>query len=222
LSEERLPLPPAPALPTPARLAAALGGRLPPAKSRIGLLGGSFNPPHRAHREISLQALSALALDQVWWLISPQNPLKPTDGMAPLATRLAAACAKVDHPRITAAALETALGTQRTADTLQALQGRFPRVAFVWLMGADNMIQIERWHAWQQIFHRLPVAIFDRPSYSLKAMAAKPAKRFGDSRLREAYSRCLASCQPPAWVFIHGQRNALSASSIRAGQSCAP
>jgi len=210
------------AFPTPARLAAALSGRLPAAGSRIGLLGGSFNPPHRAHREISLQALSYLALDEVWWLVSPQNPLKSTEGMAPLPQRLEAAQAMVGHPKLRAAALESALGTRRTIDSLGALQNRFPRVKFVWLMGADNLIQIERWHAWQQIFHRVPVAIFDRPSYSLKAMAAKPAKHFHKNRLKEAYSRCLADRQPPVWVFVHGHRNPLSASSIRAGQSSAP
>lgn len=222
MSRAPFPSPAAHPVPTPARLARALGGQLPPAGSRIGLLGGSFNPPHRAHREISLQALSYLGLDQVWWLVSPQNPLKPIEGMAPLAERLEAARRTVAHPRIKATDVEAVLGTQRTADSIKALQGRFSKVAFLWLMGADNMVQIEKWHAWQQIFHRLPVAIFDRPSYSLRAMAAKPAKRFGDNRLKEAYSRRLADCRPPIWVFIHGQRNPLSASSIRAGRSCAP
>ena len=215
-------LPGGPSIATAARLAETLGHRLPAPTGKIGLLGGSFNPPHEAHRQISLQALRHLGLDEVWWLVSPQNPLKSAHGMAPLAERLEAAHQMVNHPRLRATALETLFGTQRTADSLRVLRMRFPRVRFVWLMGADNMIQIERWYAWQQIFHALPVAIFDRPPYALRAMAAKPAKRYGDRRLKEAFARRLADCRPPAWVFIHGRRNPLSASRIRAEQSCAP
>jgi nicotinate-nucleotide adenylyltransferase len=207
---------------TPLRLAAALGGHLPGPNAAIGLLGGSFNPPHRAHRDISLQALQHLGLDEVWWLVSPQNPLKAVDGMAPLAERLRLARLMVNHPRLRPSALEALLGTRRTADSLAALKQRFPAVRFVWLMGADNMVQVEKWHQWEQIFNSVPVAIFDRPSYSLRAMAAKPAKRFAHKRLKEASSRRLVDCGAPAWVFIHGRQNPLSATNIRAEQLTAP
>jgi len=207
---------------TPARLAAALGGHLPGPKAAIGLLGGSFNPPHQAHRDISLQALQHLGLNEVWWLVSPQNPLKATAGMAPLAERLAQARLMVNHPRLRPSSLETLLGTRHTADTLSALKQRFQALRFVWLMGADNMVELEKWYKWEQIFNLVPVAIFDRPSYALRAMAAKPAKRFAQKRLKEASSRRLADCRTPAWVFIHGRRNPLSATHIRAGQFTAP
>jgi nicotinate-nucleotide adenylyltransferase len=128
--------------PSLARLAAALGGRLPGPGRRIGLLGGSFNPAHRGHLEISRAALKRLGLDQVWWLVSPQNPLKPERGMAPLGQRLTGARRLARDLRIRASALESALGTAYTADTVSALARRFPRCHFVWLMGADNLVQI--------------------------------------------------------------------------------
>ena len=116
--------------------------RLAPAAGRIGLLGGSFNPAHAGHRHISLEALKRLRLDRVWWLVSPQNPLKEKDGMAPLAEREAVAAAVADHPRIAVSSLETGLGTRYTIDTVQALKQRFPAADFVWLMGADNLRQL--------------------------------------------------------------------------------
>jgi nicotinate-nucleotide adenylyltransferase len=150
----------APAL---SRIAAALGGRLPG--------GGSFNPAHRGHLEISRAALKRLGLDQVWWLVSPQNPLKPERGMAPLGQRLTGARRLARDLRIRASALESALGTAYTADTVSALARRFPRCHFVWLMGADNLVQISAWKDWETIFRTLPVAVFDRPSYSLASPA---------------------------------------------------
>jgi len=203
---------------THARLAAVLGGRLPPPGAKIGLLGGSFNPAHQGHREISLEALNRLGLDEVWWLVSPQNPLKPIAGMASLETRLAGAAARARHPRIRVTGLEAALGTLYTADTLRVLTRRFPRVRFVWLMGADNLIQIDRWQGWPQIFHTVAVAVFDRPTYSLRASAAKAARRFAPWRLAEGKARRLPGRKPPAWVFLHIRLNALSGTRIRAGR----
>ena len=210
-----LPRARAPAPPTPARLGRALGGRLPAPGARIGLLGGSFNPAHAGHRHIALEALKRLGLDEVWLLVSPQNPLKPASGMAPLETRLQSARRVATHPRIRATALETVLGTRVTAETLAALRQRFPRVRFVWLMGADNLAQIARWGRWQEIFHSLPIAVFDRPAYSVRASVAKAARRFARARLPERRARCLGRGPLPRWVFLHGRLNPLSATALR-------
>lgn len=133
---------------------------------RVGLLGGSFNPAHDGHRYISRLALKLLGLDEVWWLVSPQNPLKPAAGMASLGDRLARAQAVADHPRIRVTDLERLLGTRYTADTLAALHRCFPRTRFVWLMGADNLLQVPRWQRWTEIFETTPVAL-RRPHVSI-------------------------------------------------------
>ncbi len=185
---------------------------------KIGLLGGSFNPAHEAHREISLMALARLGLDEVWWLVSPQNPLKPVAGMAAMPARLADARAVARHPRIRVTGIEARLGTVYTADTVLALRRRFPGLCFVWLMGADNLIQIDLWKGWQRIFNAVPVAVFARPSYCFRALAAKAAHRFAGARIPEGEAQTLARRRPPAWVFVHGRLNPLSASAIRAGR----
>lgn len=205
-------------LPTPARLAHALGGFLPPDGSRIGLLGGSFNPAHGGHRHISLEALDRLDLNEVWWLVSPQNPLKPAAGMSELGERLESARAVAAHPQIRVTGIERVLATRFTADTLQALVQRLPRVDFVWLMGADNLAQVDRWDRWTRIFHTVPVAVFDRPSYSFTAVTAKAARRFARHRLAESSAKRLADERPPAWVFLHIRKDPRSATAIRARQ----
>ena len=183
---------------------------------RIGLLGGSFNPAHQGHRDISLAALKYLGLDEIWWLVSPQNPLKPVAGMAPFAERLASARAMARHPRIRVTDIESRLGTRFTADTLKALLTRFPSCRFVWLMGADNLAQISSWRDWQKIFHLTPIAVFDRPTYTVKALTALAARRFRRSRRREATLKMLAATPAPAWVFVHHRLNPISATAIRA------
>jgi nicotinate-nucleotide adenylyltransferase len=183
---------------------------------RIGILGGSFNPAHVGHMSLTLEALRRLRLDQVWWLVSPQNPLKPKAGMSEFGERLRGARALARHPRIRVSDLEAKLGTRYTADTLAALRRRFPRLAFVWLMGADNLIQIPAWQRWGQIFRLVPVAVFARPTYCLGALAAKAARRFAGSRMPEAMASRLATRQPPAWVFVHGRLDPASATAIRA------
>ena len=147
---------------------------------RIGLLGGSFNPAHRGHLHLSLTALKCLDLDEVWWLVSPQNPLKPVAGMAPFADRLEQARQiAAGHNRIRVTDLENRLGgSHYTADTLRILRRRFPRLRFVWLMGGDNLAQIPHWERWTEIFRTVPIAVFDRPSYSLKALAGRAAQAF--------------------------------------------
>lgn len=201
-----------------AAVAAALPGGLPAAGIRIGLLGGSFNPAHEGHLEISREALRRLRLQEVWWLVSPQNPLKSASGMAPAEERLDSARRMARDTAIRPALVESALGSVYTADTLTRLLQTLPKMRFVWLMGADNLIQIDRWARWQQIFNTVPVAIFDRPSYSLRALSSKAALMFRQARIDERDAGELADLRPPAWVFIHNRLNTQSATQIRAKQ----
>ena len=186
------------------------------ASRRIGLLGGSFNPAHEGHRHISLLALQKLKLDEVWWLVSPQNPLKPVKGMAPLQDRLKQARQVARNRRIKVTDIETVLGTRFTADTLKALKRHFPRLRFVWLMGADNLKQISRWDRWQSIFTAMPIAVFDRPAYSLSALNAKAAQRFSAARIGAEGAGRLVRQEPPAWSFIRCRLHPASATQIRA------
>lgn len=151
-------------------------------------------------------------------MVSPQNPLKPERGMAPFAVRVNSARAIANHPRIVVTRIEQWLGTRYTADTLRALKRRIPRVDFVWLMGADNMIQIPRWEEWPQIFKAVPIAVFSRATYSLRARLGKAAQRFGQSRLREGNATSIATKRPPAWVILDGRVHPASATSIRAAR----
>jgi len=183
---------------------------------RIGLLGGSFNPAHDGHRHISLMALRRLGLDEVWWLVSPQNPLKPARGMAPLATRMADARAVARHPRIRVTDIERTLDTRYTVDTVRALKRRFPEHRFVWLIGADNLRQLPRWKAWTDLFRAIPVAVFARPTYSLKALAGQAAARFAPFRVPESRARRLVRQEPPAWTFLRIRLHPASATTIRA------
>jgi nicotinate-nucleotide adenylyltransferase len=187
---------------------------------RIGLLGGSFNPAHEGHLHITREALKRLRLDYVWWLVSPQNPLKARGDMAPLDTRVhAAGRLLAPVPRAIATALESELGTRFTADTLGRLTARFSRTRFVWLMGADNLAQLPRWRRWVSILHRLPVAVFDRPPYLYGASAGRAATRFSRARLAERRAAHLALKKPPAWAMLHQPRRAISATAIRRRRS---
>ena len=191
-----------------AGLLAGLGRR-----PRIGLLGGSFNPAHDGHRTISLRALRELGLDRVWWLVSPQNPLKPRRGMAPLGERLASARRAARHRRLRASALEAALGTRYAVDTVDALRRRCPQARFVWLAGADALLQMPAWRRWPALFRALPIAVFDRPPYSLPALRGAAAARF--ARFRRG-ARGLAEASPPAWTFLRGRPHPESATRLRA------
>jgi len=193
--------------------------RLPPLGSRlqqrIGLLGGSFNPAHAAHREISLTALHRLKLDQVWWLVSPQNPLKASNGMAPLAARMAGARNVSAHPRIAVTDIETRLGTRYTADTLAALRRHYPQVRFVWLMGADNLDQLHRWGRWQDIARSMPLAVLDRPGHNLTAAQSPAARWLQRWRRPQAEAAALADHAAPAFMLLKSKLNPLSATAIR-------
>ncbi len=193
--------------------------RLAPAAGRIGLLGGSFNPAHAGHRHISLEALKRLRLDRVWWLVSPQNPLKAEAGMAPQSEREAAALAVADHPRITVSSLETELGTRYTLDTVQALKRRFPAADFVWLLGADNLGQIPRWRGWRQLFREVPIAVFARAPYHANAVSGIAAVRFAKARLRPERATLLAGGKPPLWCYLPVRRHPASATAIRSSRS---
>jgi nicotinate-nucleotide adenylyltransferase len=193
---------------------------LPPALGdrrarRVGLLGGSFNPAHGGHLHLSRLALAHLDLDEVWWLVSPQNPLKPVRGMAPFEARLASALGMARHPRLKVTDLEARLGTRYTADTVLALRRRFPRTRFVWLMGADNLRQIRHWQRWSEIFAAVPIAVFARPSYSLLGLSGPAARRFARRRVPPRRARLLADLPPPAWVFFPTRLDTRSATAIR-------
>lgn len=184
-------------------------------RGAVGLLGGSFNPAHEGHAHIARMAIERLGLDEVWWLVSPGNPLKSNHGMAPLAQRFASAVARAGRSmRVTD--VERELGTRYTAEAIRRLSTRYPRRSFVWLMGADNLAQIPAWKDWSSIFHTVPVAVFARPHYLERALSGAASARFRDGRLPERAARTLARHPPPAWIFIHSRLVAASASAIRA------
>ena len=181
----------------------------------IGLLGGSFNPPHIAHRLISELVLRRLGLAKVWWIVSPGNPLKQRSDNAPLAERLALCRDIAKNPHIVVTDFEADLGSPYTASTLAFLKARTPLVRYVWIMGADNLASIERWRCWREIFTMVPVAVVDRPGWRLKALASKAARVFADSRVPEAEARGLANRPPPAWTFLTGPLSRVSSTALR-------
>jgi nicotinate-nucleotide adenylyltransferase len=193
--------------------------RLPPAGAgqRIALFGGSFNPPHRGHRHVALTGLVRLALDAVWWMVTPGNPLKSGDGLAPLQRRIAAAEAFADHPRMRVTAFEAAIGTRYTAEAILYARRRHPSVRFVWLMGADNLATLHRWQRWRDIVRQVPVAVVDRPGASYGVLGAPAARAFAAARIPEWQAPRLALMSPPAWVFLHAPRDPTSSTGLRAG-----
>lgn len=186
-----------------------------PGGRRVGLLGGSFNPAHDGHLYISRVALARLGLDEIWWLVSPQNPLKPSAGTAPFAVRLAAARKVARDPRIRVTDIEARLGTRYTVDTIASLRRRCPRTRFVWLIGADNLVQMPRWRRWEALFRSVPIAVFARRPYSLKALSGLAALRFARHRISDKAARTLAGRMPPAWVFLNVRAHPATATAIR-------
>jgi len=183
---------------------------------RIGLFGGSFDPPHQGHLMVSRAAIRRLGLDQLWWLVTPGNPLKDRAPGA-LARRVSAAreMAKADR-RIRVTAVEASLGTRFTAETLAILQGRLPDVHLVWIMGADNLGQFHRWRQWRRIAERMPIAVFDRPGSTYAAPVSAAGSALSRYRIDEADAALLPLLSPPAWVFLHGRRTSLSSTALRA------
>ena len=183
---------------------------------RIGLLGGSFNPAHAGHRHISVEALRLLGLDEVWWLVSPQNPLKAAAGMAPLAARLASARRAARHPRIRPSAIEAQLGTRYAVDTVAALQARFPKTRFIWLAGADILPELHRWRRWRALLRSVPIAVLTRPRYmgvALRAPAMGWARRW---RRRQGTATHWPDWTLPAIVVLDIRATPVSATAIRA------
>lgn len=189
----------------------------PPATrgQRIGLYGGSFNPPHAGHLHVSRLALRRLGLDRVWWLATPGNPLKDHEELAPLRDRLAAARALAPDPAIVATDIEFRLGTHYTIDTIRALKRLYPGVRFVWIMGADSLAAFHRWKNWRAIARLLPIAVVDRPGFTLTAPASPAARALGRFRLPEQQASRLAATRPPAFAILHGPRSPLSSTMLR-------
>ena len=182
---------------------------------RIGLLGGSFDPPHVAHRQISEIVLKRLGLDQIWWLVTPGNPLKARGDLTPLAERLVLCRAMAKNPRIVVTAFERDLPAAYTAGTLAFLKRRSPLVRFVWIMGADNLAGFHRWQRWREILTMVPVVVVDRPGWRLKALASKAARAFAASQVPETKARGLVAMPPPAWTFLTGPLSPVSSTDLR-------
>ena len=183
---------------------------------RVGLLGGSFDPPHAGHLHISKWALKEFGLDRIWWLVSPGNPLKE-QGPAPMERRLAACQDLVaDHPRIVITDIERKLGTRYTATTLDTIQARYRNVRFVWLMGADNFAEFHHWDRWDEIMHKMPIGVLARPGEQLAAGCSPAARRFRRARLSARRSTALPFRATPCWSLLTGPMVDLSSTQIRA------
>ena len=181
---------------------------------RIGLFGGSFNPPHAGHRLVTLTALRRLGLDRVWWMVTPGNPLKDARGLPPFAERSAEARRLMPEPAVDITGFEAEIGTRYTLDTLRYLKRRCPGVRFVWIMGADNLVQFHRWQGWREIARLMPIAVVDRPGATLRATASKAASALSRKRMPEAAALALAG-SPPRWALLHGPRSPLSSTMMR-------
>lgn len=182
---------------------------------QVGLFGGSFNPPHAGHALVAEIALRRLSLDQLWWIVTPGNPLKSTRELAPLGERVLLSEQVAEDPRIKVTAFEAAYKTRYTADTLALIKVRNPGVDFVWIMGADNLRDFHRWQRWRQIVMTFPIAVIDRPGATLAFLSSAMAKTFDYARIDEADAPTLAERKAPAWTFIHGPRSLMSSTAIR-------
>jgi nicotinate-nucleotide adenylyltransferase len=181
----------------------------------VGLFGGSFNPPHAGHVLLAEIALRRLRLDQLWWIVTPGNPLKSLKELMPLRERIATCEKLAEDPRIKVTAFEAAHHIRYTADTLAMVKQKNPDVNFVWLMGADSLKNFHLWQRWQKIAMTFPIAVIDRPGSTLSYMSSLVAKTFDYARTDEEDAPRLARMKAPAWTFIHGPRSSLSSSAIR-------
>lgn len=185
--------------------------------TRVGLLGGSFNPAHGAHRRVTLAATRALALDEVWWLVSPGNPLKAgASDMAPLAARLASARAMARRAPVRATAIETKLGTRYTVDTVRKLTRSYPKIRFIWLMGSDNLAQFHRWRDWRGIARAIPIAVVARPGYEGHALAGPAMAWLARYQRRAVTAKQWTTWSLPALVLLRFRPDPQSATAVRA------
>lgn len=182
---------------------------------RIGLFGGSFNPPHDGHVLVAEMALKRLKLDQVWWMVTPGNPLKNHKELLPLSDRIALSRDICDDPRIKVTGFEAAYDLSYTAETLDLIARRNRGVNFVWLMGADNLADFHKWQNWRGIAETFPIAVIDRPGSTLSYLSSKMAKAYAHARLDESDASALAHLKAPAWTFLHGPRSSLSSTALR-------
>jgi nicotinate-nucleotide adenylyltransferase len=201
--------------------AGAASFRIPPhgRGMRIGLFGGTFDPPHGAHRAASLIALKRLGLERVWWLVTPGNPLKDSRGLAPIDVRIAAARALARHPRIAVTGLEADIGAHYSYDTIRYLKARCPGVRFVWIMGADNLRTFHRWQKWRAIAAMVPIAVIDRLGPSLYATAGLAGQALARYRVPDSQAGSLADHPAPAWIYLHGLKSPLSSTALRAARA---
>ena len=181
----------------------------------IGLLGGSFDPPHLGHLHITREALKQFNLDAVWWLVSPGNPLKKC-APAPLADRVRSARALVSHPNVFVTDIEARLGTRYTAQTLVALKSKYPKIRFVWLMGADNLAQLHCWQTWRTIMETVPIGVLARPGNRISARTSKAALTYRHARIKASNRHLMARMAAPAWCYVNIPLTAASSSAIRA------
>jgi nicotinate-nucleotide adenylyltransferase len=182
---------------------------------RIGLFGGSFNPPHAGHVLVTTTALRRLRLDKVWWLVTPGNPLKDNHALPPLAERMAACRNLLRDPRVAVTGIEASIGARYTLDTITWLRRRAPGVHFVWIMGADNLAGFHRWQGWRRIAGLVPIAVVDRPGATLKGVRNRAAAALAPWRLEESDAVLLPGHRPPAWIFLHGPRSVVSSTQLR-------
>ena len=185
---------------------------------RIGLFGGSFNPAHEGHLAVSNAAMNRLDLDWVWWLISPQNPLKNPSETSDFRQRMKIAQRFTHHPRLKVTGLEHSLATRTTLQTLKVMAPLLKRARFVWIMGADSFSQLHLWNNWQEIPQILPLAVFDRPGWTKKALASPAAFKLRAHRLPFAQASRLAGSRCPAWSFISMPQRHENSTLLRTGQ----
>jgi nicotinate-nucleotide adenylyltransferase len=185
---------------------------------RIGIFGGSFNPPHAGHRQASLFALRRLGLDKIWWMVTPGNPLKKNGSLPAMADRMRAAAEMAADPRIAVSGAEAVFRTRYTADLIQILKNRDPTTRYVWIMGSDSLTDFHRWEDWRRLAGSVPIAVVNRPRSLAAPLSARAAQGIGSYRIDAEDSVTLPDREPPAWVFLIGPRISASSTAIRSGK----